>query len=58
MFDFLVAQGVDYKRLRIEALADSELPRANRTSSQLDRVEVIILDAFADEFVGPREVLK
>jgi hypothetical protein len=39
-------------------LADSELPRANRTSSQLDRVEVIILDAFADEFVGPREVLK
>jgi chemotaxis protein MotB len=57
-FLFLVAEGVDYKRLRIEALADTEPPRAGRPSSQLDRVEVIILNAFADEFVGPREISK
>jgi chemotaxis protein MotB len=57
VFRFLVAQGVDYKRLRIDAMSDtSPLSQTDdKNSARLDRVEVIILNAFADEFVGPRE---
>lgn len=57
VFRFLVAQGVDYKRLRIDAMSDtSPLSHTDdKNLAHLDRVEVIILNAFADEFVGPRE---
>jgi chemotaxis protein MotB len=57
VFRFLVAQGVDYKRLRIDAMSDTEplSHSGDDDTLQHDRVEVIILNAFADEFVGPAE---
>ncbi len=57
---FLERHKIDYKHMRISAVADSEplSRRSDRQSLQLDRVEVVILDAFADEFFGPREMPK
>ena len=57
VFLFLKDRGIDYKRMRIEALADNEPPppSGDRKVVQSDRVEVVLLDAFADEFIGPRD---
>jgi chemotaxis protein MotB len=51
----LEAAGVSSQRLRMVAVGDHEpLPSGPKSSSlRNDRVEVLILDAFAQDFVGP-----
>lgn len=57
VLQFLTAQGIDTTRIRVSALGDIEpLQTADeRGRGHLDRAEVLILDAFAEEFVGPRD---
>ena len=57
---YLEQQHVERTRLRVTAAADIEpLPRVNDPySPKHDRAEILILDAFADDFVGPRESAK
>ena len=51
-------QGIIHERLRISAAADSEpVPNTgDKRSRQQDRAEILIFDAFAKDFVGPRAV--
>lgn len=55
---FLEQLGIAHKRMRITAASDTEpLPKTgDRRSQQDDRVEVRMLDTFADDYVGPREL--
>ncbi|MBT4864179.1 MAG: hypothetical protein HON53_03535 [Planctomycetaceae bacterium] len=57
VYHFLVGQGVDYRRMRVDAMADNDplSQTEDEQAAKLDRVEVIILNAFAEEFVGPSE---
>ncbi|MFQ5731581.1 MAG: flagellar motor protein MotB [Planctomycetaceae bacterium] len=54
---FLVSHGVDVDRTRIRAAGDTEplSESGDKRSRQHDRVEVRIIDKFADHFVGPRD---
>ena len=56
--DFLAASGISRDRFRLTAVGDVEpLPATgDKTALQHDRVEVLMLDTFADEYVGPRPV--
>ncbi len=56
VYEALAALNVNTERLRLGAAADREPLSANdrESSQQADRVEVLILDAFANDFVGPR----
>lgn len=53
----LVTRGIDPERIRITAMADLDPPpeTGDRHSWLPDRVEVYMLDAFASDYVGPRE---
>lgn len=55
---YLEELGVDHARLRVAAVADLEpLPESGDESSQKhDRVQVVMLDVFSDELVGPEVV--
>lgn len=59
VWTFLRREGIDKDRMRITAVGDAEPgePSADQTANHPNRVEVIILDAFASEFVGPQEPL-
>jgi len=54
--DYLAAHGVQAVRMRIRAAADNEplIDRGDKRSRQHDRVEVHILNRFAEDYVGPR----
>ncbi|MCA9072827.1 MAG: OmpA family protein [Planctomycetaceae bacterium] len=50
-------EGIDKDRMRLTAVGDAEPgePSADQTANHPNRVEVIILDAFTSEFVGPQD---
>ena len=51
---YLIQKGIAPKRIRITAAADYELPHktGDEKSEQMDRLEVLLLDAFADGALG------
>ncbi|WP_298859799.1 flagellar motor protein MotB [uncultured Gimesia sp.] len=51
---YLIQKGIAPKRIRITAAADYELPHqtGDEKSEQMDRLEVLLLDAFADGSIG------
>lgn len=51
---YLIQKGIAPKRIRITAAADYEPPHqtGDEKSEQMDRLEVLLLDAFADGSVG------
>lgn len=55
---FLRSQGIAEYRMRITAVGDAEPgePSADQTANPPDRVEVIILDTFSSEFIGPEDL--
>ncbi len=55
--DFLADIGVDPMRVRISAVGDSEplTDIGDRRAHKHERVEVLILDAFTQSFIGPDE---
>ena len=57
---FLESAGIAHERLRITAGADTEpLPdRGDEQPLPHDRVEVLLLDEFADTYIGPRAVTR
>lgn len=57
IMNFLQRKGIDRERLRMTAMAvpDSMSDEGDWLSRHLDRAEVLILDTFAVDFVGPRE---
>ena len=58
VLEYLVRAGIGRERLRVTAVGDSEplLRTGDRKSQELDRVEVFVLDAYTEDFVGPREI--
>jgi chemotaxis protein MotB len=54
--DYLRTHGVQKIRMRIRAAADNEplVDRGDNRSRQHDRVEIHILNRFAEDYVGPR----
>lgn len=56
VFDYLVERGLERDRLRIVAMADAQpLPAAlDANMYRTERVELVMLDAMAQDFVGPR----
>jgi len=54
---FLRREGIAEDRMRITAVGDAEPgePSADQTANHPNRVEVVILDAFMTEFVGPQD---
>lgn len=62
-FDVLATHpmyAVEKARMRLIAVADHEPPElaTGAQAARADRVEVVVLDTFTDEYVGPIEVLK
>lgn len=59
VWSFLRREGIDKDRMRLTAVGDAEPgePSADQTANHPNRVEVIILDAFTSEFVGPQDPL-
>lgn len=57
VWSFLLREGIAEDRMRITAVGDAEPgePSADQTALHPDRVEVIILDTFAEEFIGPQD---
>ena len=57
VYDLLATQGIAADRMRVSTAGSTEpLPGGNDGQPQyIDRVEVYALDAFAREFIGPRE---
>jgi hypothetical protein len=57
VMDFLERKGIARERLRLTAAAVSEesAGMGDWLSRHMDRAEVLILDAFAADFIGPRE---
>jgi len=58
VLEMLQKYGIQRDRMRISAVADTEPlpPSPDKKSVQPDRVEIFVLDAFARDFVGPRDV--
>jgi chemotaxis protein MotB len=59
-FDFLASHatyGIEKDRMRLIAVADHEPPEVvpGAQTDRADRVEVLVLDAFTTEFVGPQD---
>lgn len=54
---YLINKGIAPKRIRITAAADYEPPLQNgdEKSEQMDRMDVLLLDAFVEDYVGPRK---
>ncbi|MAC54621.1 MAG: flagellar motor protein MotB [Gimesia sp.] len=54
---YLIQKGIEPKRIRITAAADSEPPlqTGDEQSEQMDRLDVLLLDAFVNDYVGPRK---
>ncbi len=54
---YLIQKGIAPKRIRITAAADYEPPlqTGDEKSEQMDRLDVLQLDAFVDDYVGPRK---
>jgi chemotaxis protein MotB len=54
---YLIQQGIEPKRIRITAAADYEPPlqTGDKKSQQMDRLNVLLLDAFVSDYVGPRK---
>lgn len=59
-FDVLAALGVEKERMRIIAVGDNEPPElaADAKTMQADRVDIVVLDTFSEEYVGPKEAAK
>lgn len=59
-FDALAAYGVEKDRMRIIAVGDNQPPElaADAQSLQADRVEIVVLDTFSNEYIGPKEGAK
>ncbi len=57
--EFLRREGILEDRMRLTAVGDAEpgQPSADQSALFPDRVEVIILDTFAKEFIGPQDPL-
>jgi len=57
VFDFLAAAGIEKDRMRIISLAQHEPPdlAAGGEAPQADRVDIVVLDTFSAEYVGPKE---
>ncbi|MDA0833274.1 MAG: OmpA family protein [Planctomycetota bacterium] len=55
VYDFLVKRGVDPNRIRITAASDLELESTGEKQLRSDdRVDIYLIDAFTEEYVGPR----
>ncbi|MCA9004295.1 MAG: OmpA family protein [Planctomycetaceae bacterium] len=54
---YLIQKGIEPKRIRITAAADYEPPlrTGDEKSEQMDRLDVLLLDAFVNDYVGPRK---
>lgn len=54
---YLIQKGIEAKRIRITAAADYEPPlqTGDEKTQQMDRLDVLLLDAFVDDYVGPRK---
>lgn len=54
---YLIHKGIAPKRIRITAAADYELPlqSGDEKSEQMDRLDILLLDAFVEDYVGPRK---
>lgn len=54
---YLIQKGIAPKRIRITAAADYEPPlqSGDEKSEQMDRLDILQLDAFVDDYVGPRK---
>jgi chemotaxis protein MotB len=59
-FDVLAVEGVEKERMRVIAVGDNDRPETalDPQTAQADRVEVVVLDAFSDAYVGPRQSSK
>ncbi len=60
VWSFLRREGIAEHRMRITAVGDAEPgePTPDQTANHPNRVEVIILDTFAGEFIGPQDRLE
>lgn len=58
VLEALHQQGIQRERMRVSAAADTEPlpPSADKKAIKLDRVEIFVLDAYAKDFIGPRDV--
>ncbi len=58
--NLLAAHGVERERMRVVAAADNEPPESasDVQTASTDRVEVVVLDAFSAEYVGPQHMPK
>jgi chemotaxis protein MotB len=56
-FNYLAGKGVEKDRMRIIALAEHDPDRltSGGENPQADRVDVVVLDAFSAEYVGPQD---
>ena len=56
--DFLEKCGIEHDRIRLIAASDTEPPKqtGDQRLQHLDRVEIMISDAFVSEYVGPRDI--
>lgn len=54
---YLIQKGIASKRIRITAASDYEPPikTGDEKSEQEDRLDVLLIDAFVDDYVGPRK---
>ncbi|WP_417388375.1 OmpA/MotB family protein [Gimesia sp.] len=54
---YLIQKGIEPKRIRITSAADYEPPlqTGDEKSEQMDRLDVLLLDAFVNDYVGPRK---
>jgi chemotaxis protein MotB len=62
-FDVLAAHptyGIEKDRVRLIAVADHEPPElvTGAQAARADRVEIVVLDTFTNEYVGPQEAKK
>ncbi len=57
VWSFLLREGIAENRMRIMAVGDADPgdPSADQSAHHPHRVEVILLDTFASEFVGPQD---
>jgi chemotaxis protein MotB len=57
VWSFLRNEGIAEHRMRITAVGDADPgdPSADQSALHPNRVEVVILDAFAEEFIGPED---
>jgi len=54
---YLIQKGIEPKRIRITAASDNEPPlqTGDEKTQRMDRLNVLLLDAFVDDYVGPRK---